>query len=115
MLLLGNHDIFPDCCDSIEITSTGEAASKWGETLGRYRTVGTSHNGKSQYEFNQQILYWNDYNSWAVGVDYDYAKLYSPALTRCPSDTSPWFYYGDDALWHEDGTLQVPHCLARME
>merc|ERR1711936_49463 len=102
-----------ECCNTIEIT---RSADHWGDTIGTYTRMSGQHNGRSQFQHTwaDNLLYWNSDNDfgayWAVGEDYQYAKLYSMDDTSCPKDTSSWMYYGDDGLWYEDNTMEI-HCV----
>jgi len=95
-----------ECCETVQISRTSDS---WADTIGDYYRLETEYNGRAQFRhsWNNNLLYWGSYNDWAVGDNYEYAKLYSADGSRCPMETQGWLYFGDDNQWHDDSSVEI--------
>ena len=98
---------------NVVISSTGGAAQRWGEFLGKYEY----HEDKGYYVKTSTgqsafgIYLYHDEDCWLVGRTPipGEERLRSPSRSKTPP-SSGWEYIDDDDEWQDDQTLTVTPC-----
>jgi len=102
-----------DCCEALEISSSGDTKTYQGARLGTYKKTGEKYNNRDVYKQTggSKIMYFRgeeDYG-WVVssGVT-SYGGLRSAFDFDCPSDAIQWEYYlFAENKWIEDRDVEL--------